>query len=83
MTTNVAPTGKRRGRAPPIDPFTGEDPEIRFQDWLPALIRTSKWNQWTAEEDCWQDISVDVPYTSGRRVISAIGLGLVTYCVLD
>ena len=28
---------KRRGKAPSIDPYTGEDPEVRMDDWLPAL----------------------------------------------
>ena len=42
--------GKRRGKAPPIDPFTGENPEIRLDDWLPSLQRASRWNQWTEEE---------------------------------
>ncbi len=45
-------------------PFTGED---RFQDWLPALIRTE-----SMDCDLMQDIH--------EWVISAIGLGLVTYC---
>lgn len=43
-------SGKRRGKAPPIDPFTGENPEIRLDDWLPSLQRASRWNQWTEEE---------------------------------
>ena len=34
----------RRGKAPPVDPFTGEDPEMRLDDWLPALQRASNWN---------------------------------------
>ena len=42
--------GKRRGKAPPNDPFTGENPEIRLDDWLPSLQRASRWNQWTEEE---------------------------------
>ena len=52
---SVEPAGavsvQRKGKAPPIDQFTGEDPEIRFEDWLPSLTRASKWNQWTPEED--------------------------------
>jgi len=35
---------QRRGKAPPIDPFTGENPEIRLDDWLPTLERASVWN---------------------------------------
>ena len=41
---------RRVGRAPPIDPFTGEEPTIRPDDWIPALERASKWNGWSAEE---------------------------------
>ncbi len=41
---------RRRGKAPPIDPFTGENPEVRLDDWLPALKRASTWNGWTEEE---------------------------------
>ena len=29
----------RRGKAPPVDPFTGEDPEVRIDEWLPSLER--------------------------------------------
>ena len=36
----------RRGKAPPIDPFIGEDPECRLDDWLPALRRAAYWNGW-------------------------------------
>ena len=42
---------QRRGRAPPVDPFTGEDPEFRLEDWLPALQRATKWNGWTETEE--------------------------------
>ena len=52
---SVEPAGvvsvQRKGKAPPIDQFTGENPEIRFEDWLPSLTRASKWNRWTPEED--------------------------------
>ncbi len=41
---------KRHGRAPPIDSFTGEDPEMRLDDWLPSLQRASQWNQWSESE---------------------------------
>ena len=44
----------RKGKAPPVDPFTGEDPEVRFVDWLPALTRSSWWNEWTPEESLMQ-----------------------------
>ncbi len=34
----------RRGRAPPVDPITGENEEIQLDDWLPALQRASCWS---------------------------------------
>ena len=37
---------RRSGKAPPIDPFSGELEETLFDDWLPSLERTSKWNGW-------------------------------------
>ena len=44
----------RKGKAPPVDLFTGEDPEVRFVDWLPTLTRASRWNEWTPEESLMQ-----------------------------
>ena len=41
---------RRRGKAPPVDSFTGEDPEIQLDDWLPTLLRASQWNEWVPEE---------------------------------
>ena len=40
----------RRGKAPPVDPFTGENLEIRIDEWLPSLERARAWNDWTEEE---------------------------------
>ena len=37
----------RRGRAPPVDKFTGKDPSVRLDDWLPGLNRASRWNGWS------------------------------------
>jgi len=34
----------RRGKAPPIDEFTGEDSQVTFDDWLPILERAATWN---------------------------------------
>ena len=45
---------QRRGKAPPVEPFTGEDPEMRLEDWLPTLYRASEWNGWTNAELCLQ-----------------------------
>ena len=40
----------RRGKAPPVDAYTGENAEVRFEDWLPTLDRAVSWNGWTDEE---------------------------------
>ena len=45
---------KHRGKAPPIDPYTGEDPEVRVDDWLPALKRAASWNDWSETETLMQ-----------------------------
>ena len=37
----------RRGKAPPVDAFTGTDPECRLEDWLPTRKRAADWNGWT------------------------------------
>ncbi len=36
----------RRGKAPPVDSFSSENPEDRFEDWLPTLERAAQWNGW-------------------------------------
>ena len=41
---------QRRGKAPPIDAFTGENPELTVDDWLPSLKRTATWNKWSESE---------------------------------
>ena len=47
-TSTVTP---RRGKAPPVDAYTGEDLEaVRLEDWLPTLERAATWNGWTDEE---------------------------------
>ena len=47
---SVVPGRMRRGKAPPIDCFTGESMEILLDDWLPALERARDWNGWTEAE---------------------------------
>ena len=42
------------GKAPPVDRFTVEDPQIRFNDWLPTLNRATVWNGWSEEETLMQ-----------------------------
>lgn len=44
----------RKGKAPPFDTFSGEDPEVRLEDWFPSLQRASTWNGWTGEEELMQ-----------------------------
>ena len=41
---------QRRGRAPPVEMFSGEDMENNLDDWLPTLARAAKWNGWTKDE---------------------------------
>ena len=47
-------TQQRRGRAPPIEFFSGEDPGITVDDWLPSLERASSWNEWSKSEKLMQ-----------------------------
>lgn len=44
----------RRDRAPPVDSYTGENPEVRFEDWLPTLDRAASLNGWSTEETLMQ-----------------------------
>ena len=39
-----------RGKAPPIDPFSGENPEVIIEEWLPSLQRAADWNEWSEPE---------------------------------
>ena len=32
---------------PPIDPFSGENPEVTIEEWLPSLQRAVDWNEWS------------------------------------
>ena len=48
-TEGVLPT-QRRGRASPVEMFSGEDSENTLDDWLPALVRAAEWNRWTKPE---------------------------------
>ena len=51
-TISLFPSDKvqRCGKAPPVEPSTGEDPQTRFEDWLPTLTRAATWNLWSDEE---------------------------------
>ena len=39
-----------RGKAPPVDPFTGEQPDVLWEDWLSTFERASTWNGWSESE---------------------------------
>ena len=44
----------RRGKAPPVDSFIGEDAETTLDDWLPSLQRAAEWNSWAENEKLMQ-----------------------------
>ena len=48
MTSHIAPI--RRGKTPPVDSFSGDNPDVRFDDWLSTLQRAATWNRWSEEE---------------------------------
>ena len=52
IVSNTRPT--RRGKAPPVDPFNGEDSETTLDDWLPSLQRAAEWNGWAEEKKLMQ-----------------------------
>ena len=39
-----------QGKALLLDCFSGSNPEITFDDWLPSLERVARWNEWTKED---------------------------------
>ena len=47
VTSGVVP---RRVKALPIDPFSGENTEFCFEDWLPSLEHAVTWNRWSDYE---------------------------------
>ena len=36
-TTATPPRRVKRGKAPPVEPFTGGNPAVKLDDWLPIL----------------------------------------------
>ena len=44
----------RHGKAPPVDPFTADDVNTTFDDWLLMLQQAVIWNNWTPEESLMQ-----------------------------
>ena len=40
----------RRGKAPPVEPFTGEGVDTLFEEWLPTFEWVATWNNWSEPE---------------------------------
>ena len=47
-------THRRQGTAPPIEYFSGEDPAVTLDDWLPGLERAASWNGWSLDDKLMQ-----------------------------
>lgn len=47
LVSGRQPSVGRRGKAPPVDPFSSENPEVRLDDWLD---RAAEWNGWSDSE---------------------------------
>ena len=41
---------KPNGKAPPVDQFSGDNVEKRFEDWIQNFERAVQWNRWSEEE---------------------------------
>lgn len=54
QTSHTPSSGPRRGKAPPVDSFTGEDVAVQLEDWLPSLERVARWNGWSPEDQLLQ-----------------------------
>ena len=52
--SNEDPPPTRRGKAPPVDSFSGEDVTVRLDDWVPALKRAAAWNHWSVDDQLLQ-----------------------------
>ena len=46
----LRPVHHRKGKAPPVDSFSADDPTLPFEDWLPGLQRAADWYAWTEAE---------------------------------
>ena len=47
--TGMVPT-VRRGKAPPVEPFTGKGVDTLFEEWLPTFEWMAAWNNWSESE---------------------------------
>ena len=48
--THDTVVSSRRGKAPLVEPYTGENPDILWEEWLPIFERAASWNGWTEQE---------------------------------
>ena len=49
-TGQLVASRARRENALQVDPFNGENFEVRLDEWLPSLERACMWNEWSEEE---------------------------------
>ena len=47
MLTSTPAPSYHRGKAPPVDQFSAENEDERWDDWLPSFERAAEWNGWT------------------------------------
>ena len=47
ILTSTPATSHHRGKAPPVDPYSAESEDERWDDWLPSFERAAQWNGWT------------------------------------
>ena len=40
----------RHGKALPVEPFTGEKPDVLWEDWIPTFERAAVWNGWKEQD---------------------------------
>ena len=53
-STNASESRPRRGKAPPVDSFTGEDLANTLDNWLPSLQTAATWYSWSEDEKLMQ-----------------------------
>ena len=53
-STSSRESRPRRGKAPPVDSFTGEDQNSTLDDWLPSLQTAATWYDWSEDEKLMQ-----------------------------
>ena len=53
-STSASESRPRRGKAPPVDPFTGEGLASTLDDWLSSLQIATTWYGWSEDEKLMQ-----------------------------